>query len=777
MGHPLATIPRGVDLQMSTHQEELLQRFRDSVYARHHTGSLASTDPHREVLERALAFVNWYEAHQSKGELPGDLLRHWVAADLTALRNAESEPDKFAQNVALSVSDRISRNRFVYDGYAEILREMDFQLYQRLPQKEPEIETFSDGFTSGKAPTATPAEVSTDYLLKLLDEVTYESRSDGSVLYKLRDKAAFVDHGEQLLMAAGAKDDEDAILVGIHLAKQKFGGSIELTGSDEFQRRVIEVMIKHNVEVELSNPAQDAMRRSLMGKGLDVQQGDQVQQPAARPAEPARQSAAEASSAIPSAPAVESTTPTTNSSSQPAAAPVSPLHGEVADFGSAPYKFNAANSRSFYISLINSDGETRTTWGADLERVVREASIAPGDQIALANLGRQPVTIEVPVKDPQGNVTGIDTRQAFRNEWAAEVHHRAETAAKVKQLDPEGRSGESLIFTKDEEFAKNLGLSVDELRLHPQLLGMRAEEHALHMLMGTDNTTRSISLVSELMASEEYRVAFVQAVQHEHGKLNSHFKAELEASESFAVTQELLKDAERKHGPIDKAATESYVTALQNSQSTDVDALLTAITKFDEQYAKDSSAPVAEKSDAPAAVVHSEEPVLIMRGTGKGLEGDDSSNLELYRRTNGEIFGTVVLDGVKADVTARVVEGRKDALTGEVRGGYISLYEHVGDDADMREQKLGYGNAINRRQDGNPVNFDEVAFNVEGKVIKAKVVPSIDQETHATLGFKKPLVPEEAKPAGFVAGPAPEERPVPAATAGIVSRPKTAARA
>lgn len=777
MGHPLATIPRGVDLQMSTHQEELLQRFRDSVYARHHTGSLASTDPHREVLERALAFVNWYEAHQSKGELPGDLLRHWVAADLTALRNAESEPDKFAQNVALSVSDRISRNRFVYDGYAEILREMDFQLYQRLPQKEPEIETFSDGFTSGKAPTATPTEVSTDYLLKLLDEVTYESRSDGSVLYKLRDKAAFVDHGEQLLMAAGAKDDEDAILVGIHLAKQKFGGSIELTGSDEFQRRVIEVMIKHNVEVELSNPAQDAMRRSLLGKGPDVGQGDQVEQPAGRPAGSDRQPSAEVSSAIPSAHAVESTTSTTNSPSQPAAAPVSPLHGEVADFGSAPYKFDAANSRSFYVSLINSDGETRTTWGADLERVVREASIAPGDQVALANLGRQPVTIEVPVKDAQGNVTGVDTRQAYRNEWAAEVHHRADTATNVKHRDPEGRSGESLIFTKDEEFAKNLGLSVDELRLHPQLLGMRAEEHALHMLMGTDNTSSSISLVSELMASEEYRVAFAQAVQHEHGKLNSHFKAELEASESFAVTQELLKDAERKHGPIDKAATESYVTALQNSQATDVDALLTAITKFDEQYAKDSSAPVAEKSDAPAAVVHREEPVLIMRGTGKGLEGDDSSNLELYRRTNGEIFGTVVLDGVKADVTARVVEGRKDALTGEVRGGYISLYEHVGDDADMREQKLGYGNAINRRQDGNPVNFDEVAFNVEGKVIKAKVVPSIDQETHATLGFKKPLVPEEAKPAGFVAGPAPEERPVPAPTAAIVSRPRTAARA
>lgn len=762
---------------MSTQQEELLQSFRDTVYSRHRTGSLASGDPRREALERGLAFINWKEAHGSQGELPADLLRHWVAADLTALRNVESEPDKYAQDVALSVTDRISGNCSVYKPYAEILREMNYHLYQRLPHAEPQIETFSDGFISAKAPTATPAEVATDYLLKLLDEMTYESRSDGSVLYKLRDKAAFVDHGEQLLMAPAAKDDEDAILVGIHLAKQKFGGSIELTGSDEFQRRVIEVMIKHNVEVELSNPAQDALRRSLSGKGPDIQQGDHVQQPAGRPAEPDRQPSAEVSSAIPSAPAVESVTPTTSSPSQPSAAPVSPLHGEVADFGSAPYKFDAANSRSFYVSLINSDGETRTTWGADLERVVREASIAPGDQIALANLGRQPVTIEVPVKDPQGNVTGTDTRQAFRNEWAAEVNQRADTSTKVKQLDPEASSGESLIFTKDEEFARNLGLSVDDLRLHPQLLGMRAEEHALHMLMGTDNTSRSISLVSELMASEEYRVAFVQAVQHEHGKLNSHFKAELESSESFAITQELLKDAERKHGPIDKSATQTYVAALQNSQATDVDALLTAITKYDEAYAKESPGPVAEKLGAPAALPTSEEPVLIMRGTGKGLEGDDSSNLELYRKTNGELFGTVVLDGVKADVTARVVEGRKDALTGEVRGGYISLYEHVGDDADMREQKLGYGNAINRRNDGKPVNFDEVAFNVEGKVIRAKVVPGIDLDTHATLGFKKPLVQEEAKPAGFVAGPAPEERPVPAATAGIVSRPKTAARA
>ena len=62
-----------------------------------------------------------------------------------------------------------------------------------------------------------------------------------------------------------AKDDEMAILAGLYMAKQKFGGSIELTGSEEFKRRAIEVLIKHEVPVELNNPAQEAIRRELLG--------------------------------------------------------------------------------------------------------------------------------------------------------------------------------------------------------------------------------------------------------------------------------------------------------------------------------------------------------------------------------------------------------------------------------------------------------------------------------------------------------------------------------
>lgn len=125
-----------------------------------------------------------------------------------------------------------------------------------------------------EAPTNKPVEPE-PLISKVLESVTYSTRQDGSVLYMVSNRPAFVDHGQQILMDAKANEDEESILAAILLAKEKYGGSFELTGSEDFKRRAIEIMLKHEIDVKLKNPQQDALRRELAKARGDSADGDQ----------------------------------------------------------------------------------------------------------------------------------------------------------------------------------------------------------------------------------------------------------------------------------------------------------------------------------------------------------------------------------------------------------------------------------------------------------------------------------------------------------------------
>ncbi|RBB62298.1 LPD7 domain-containing protein [Xanthomonas oryzae] len=115
---------------------------------------------------------------------------------------------------------------------------------------------------------------------KLLENVTYKAQKNGSVLYMVSGRPAFIDHGQQLVMASKANEDEEAILAAVLLAKEKYGGTFELTGSEAFQRRAIEIMLKHKVDVTLKNPQQDALRRELAKAAGDAPKQLEAQEPA-----------------------------------------------------------------------------------------------------------------------------------------------------------------------------------------------------------------------------------------------------------------------------------------------------------------------------------------------------------------------------------------------------------------------------------------------------------------------------------------------------------------
>ncbi|QCI15693.1 hypothetical protein E6B08_30755 (plasmid) [Pseudomonas putida] len=237
---------------MSEVSEALMQEFRQAVYERLNSPQATEASPREAIERRAKAYQAWLNSQPSEEEaaaVPTALVRHWVAADLSSWRSID------AKNTA-EAATTVYQNIFAYDTYAELLKELDQALYSEIISHLRGHEAFGNGFGRGN-PDLDQESVDQDpkiQISELLKEITYKERRDGSVLYSLHDRPIFIDHGQQILMVAEAKDDEMAILAGLYMAKQKFGGSIELTGSEEFKRRAIAVLIKHEVPVELNNP-------------------------------------------------------------------------------------------------------------------------------------------------------------------------------------------------------------------------------------------------------------------------------------------------------------------------------------------------------------------------------------------------------------------------------------------------------------------------------------------------------------------------------------------
>jgi hypothetical protein len=134
---------------------------------------------------------------------------------------------------------------------------------------EPQTEE-ADGFAAGTDSSPIPPADLKTIISNLIESISHKDQSDGSVLYLVKDRPAFVDHGQQIVMHEKAREDEEAILAAILLAKEKYGGAFELTGSEAFKRRAIEVMLKYEIDAKLKNPQQDALRRELAKTKADT---------------------------------------------------------------------------------------------------------------------------------------------------------------------------------------------------------------------------------------------------------------------------------------------------------------------------------------------------------------------------------------------------------------------------------------------------------------------------------------------------------------------------
>lgn len=299
----------------------------------------------------------------------------------------------------------------------------------QLPRPEAAVETDQpNGFSPGGAGTRAAAVPVGD----LLERMTYTSRPDGTVLYAIDQRPAFIDHGDRLLMVAGANDNEQAILGALLLACEKYRGSFEITGSAEFTRQAVAVMLKYRINASLKNAAQETLLRRMEQEGGSTHPVASPEQPVA-PTEPSLITVPpippEAKDAV--------TTPNAPPSSVSADAT-----GTVVRYGSAPYLHRSGNAMSFYVTLEGPDGQQTTTWGLDLAHAIRRASAKPGDEVVLRNLGRAPDQVMTPVFDAEGRFTGTAPARSRKTVWAVVVTKAApgNNAAPIPvQPSPPGR--------------------------------------------------------------------------------------------------------------------------------------------------------------------------------------------------------------------------------------------------------------------------------------------------------------------------------------------------
>lgn len=289
-------------------------------------------------------------------------------------------------------------------------------------------------------PAANAARTDQD---KLLSRVSHEDHPDGkSVIYRLDSEPAFIDRGNRLVMAEGASAHEEKVLAALLTAAKFYHGKIELTGSDEFKAFAISVIVNNGLQVSMKNPSQQlALEEARLAAGQPVATPDAVR---GDPVAPVTASAAVAASTAPpvtpaaaapamaEAPASRNMTPAPESSlpvnpEKPAIRPDihtpaekarEPVTGKVTACGQAPFRFEKEEQLSTFITLRTREG-SQTFWGKELAGLIRETRLREGQMVTLQWMGQQPVTVNKPVKDIQGNFTGhYEEIQTKRNQWA-----------------------------------------------------------------------------------------------------------------------------------------------------------------------------------------------------------------------------------------------------------------------------------------------------------------------------------------------------------------------
>ncbi|WP_188867947.1 LPD7 domain-containing protein [Pseudomonas asuensis] len=679
----------------------------------------------------------------------------------------------------------------------------------------------ANGFIFPDKPSDTAsAEDPKDVIARLVEGITYKNRNDGSVLYLVNDNEAFIDHGRQILMAPKASEDE-AILAAILLAKEKFGSSFNITGTDEFKRQAMEVMLKYEIDVKFSDPQQLALKNDLIKKREEQQEPE---------SESKSESAQFNSDARLGTPAQEASVATGPSASKVIAddvalassllnvkqEPVDRMQGVVKEYGAAPYHNEPKAKESFFVTLENADGKYNTVWGVDLPRALHKADIQAGDTIQLENLGREKVIVPVPEYDETGNQVGTHELETYRNAWRADLLDRpaveetledfesdytGHDVAFENELIEKVRSGDikNAIASMDEEKLERVEAVLSDMNsLGTDAPFWRRHEDQVENVFNNDIDHFANNLNKALFENIADRYTQLQesgAITLNTSSSSFDNDPSLKRSDSLIAVsahnwwttqkqliEEWAKNDEEKQADLKLLGAEPPASQIYWFDKSGSPAQA-PIDDYEHELARnfkssDTGSNVLRGRDAISMnssaaelenhfkefVMNSNENSnkaedLVLRGVKRNENGNGYETTVLLFKGQGDYLqGFVKIGDQKHHVIAHINERKVDTTTGELKPNFLKLSERVG---DGQWKEIGFGNAVNKRNDNKQVHFDEMLFNVGGQTLNARITKHVDEEMHRKLGFveerlERPKDSTKQMPASI---PAPSQSP------------------
>lgn len=98
---------------------------------------------------------------------------------------------------------------------------------------------------------------------EILKNLTHKEFPDRTALYSVDGEPAFLDRLYCLEMVDGASADDKKVLAALAVATNFYGGVIELTGSDAFKQKAMQLIIEYDIKVRMKLPAQRAALEKL----------------------------------------------------------------------------------------------------------------------------------------------------------------------------------------------------------------------------------------------------------------------------------------------------------------------------------------------------------------------------------------------------------------------------------------------------------------------------------------------------------------------------------
>ena len=129
--------------------------------------------------------------------------------------------------------------------------------------------------------------------------------------------------------------------------------------------------------------------------------------------------------------------------------------------GSAPYDHKPKNKESYFVTVANDNGQSRTVWGVDLPRSLSAAGAEKGDTISLVEDGRDQV--EVDIEEQDGSTS---KKMTYRVHWTTTVLSRAAEVAPVAEVVSSGMFVGPVVLIEEGRIAQKAGRDPNKLIWH-----------------------------------------------------------------------------------------------------------------------------------------------------------------------------------------------------------------------------------------------------------------------------------------------------------------------